>query len=200
MRKLTAVLLGIIIFVFCIPGCNPSPRLLGGQAINIATRYNEISPFHNISFENAFPIDKGLTYFLFTSPYRKDPAYQIYLIENPAEVVPNYSERVSYYHIPKEIVEEYILDFFSSIDYSAGTQRESPDGKCYLFSSLGGGSGLLGLRLQIDEIEQSGKTATFRCDALYEKTGEVYFSQRFTVRYESGQWKVLSVELLFIQE
>ncbi|MBQ2939104.1 MAG: hypothetical protein IJE00_01925 [Clostridia bacterium] len=198
MRKVISLWVTISLLLGCV-GCYSAPRLEDGTAMTVAKQYNH-TPLQELSFEKAVPIDDGLSYFFFANPYRDDPEYDQYLITNPADVVPNYSERVSYYAIPKEVVEDYILDLFVAIDHSEGTDRTVLDGERYLFSGLGGGTNLAGAYLRVYDKEQTGRNATFLCDMRLFSTDEVWRTQRFTVRYTDEKWKIVSVETLFSKE
>lgn len=200
MKKVVAVFLVFCLFFLLCAGCKTDqPTLTQDKALELAEQYNVIPTLCDLSFENAIPIHKALEYYKDTShigdpPYKS--VFEKYRIDNASAVVPNYVEGLTYYAVPKEKVESYLLETFVALDFSENSSQLSADGQHYYFSSIGGGSGLAGAYLQVTNIHVSGTTATFDCQSVSYATNEVFKTQQFVLSYENQRWKYQTIKAI----
>ena len=183
--------------------------LVEDRAYLLARRYNEIPKLSITNINGSVPVkfvpgffsayndlgdisapDIFLPYIWQPEDYRDVPMYA------DMEQIPQSADDLVYFKIPVQIVHDYVLQYFVEIDFSEGCSALYKDGQHYIFTDVGHSPGPD--EYIIRNLQQTEQTATFLCDtvASYDIDGEVYNTQRFTLKYNGRHWVIYSVETI----
>ena len=159
--------------------------------MQLVTDYNLILPLKKIGFENAVPITQALFYFISHNYLADNDPSQEY-----AEYLLDMDTPLPCYKIPTSIVDEWLLNVFTALDY-ANLDPAKVEDNCYLLYA--GGIGSSPAEYCFRDVVINGDTFSFVSDqyAVPNINETPCLIQKFLLTKKGNAWTITSVERLY---